>query len=408
MNTTETSGKTALFAWEFGGHLGHIMNMLPLAKVLHARGYQINFALKDLSRANIIYDYNPAFKIFQAPVWTARAQGATIPPQTLAQILQRYGYKNSNAVEALVRAWLSIYDAVEPDLVVYDYTFTAQLAFRGLSAKQVTLGSGFFTPSFDEKTAELWVSENDTALQLEHDEASVLKVINVVCEKFKKEKLSFISDLNKVDANFLSTFPELDHYKERSYFNYYGPIIESARFAKLEWTETPGRKKIFAYLKPGPVTEKILKVLSRLDCEAKIFLPGLSAKLRHEYESERMQFSLNPYDIKMAALSSDLAICHAGHGTVATLLLYGCPLVLVPLQAEQSLLVRRTNDLGVSASIFANDSEALVGKTINKVLKNDAYKKAALHFSKKYNKFTKVDPVVKIADDIDELMMKCS
>lgn len=359
--------RKVLFVWELGGHLGHILNMLPLACELHARGFEVAFALRELARAHLIYERYPQFELLQAPCWNVPAHNKESVPQSLAQVLQCYGYLNAQAVEALARAWLSLYAGVQPDLVVYDYSFTAQLAYRGLSATQVTVGSGFFTPTFDQSTPPFWPERCNNAEQLKQDEAKVLDVINAVCERLQKPSVRFISDLNQVDANFLSTIPELDHYGERAGFTYTGPLLGAHEFQPVKWSGKQKGKRIFAYLKPGELTEKLLSILAHGSNEAHIFMPGLPQRIRKLYESNSLHFTTKPFDIRQAA-EADFAICNGGHGTVAALLLEACPMLLLPQHAEQYLLSKRTDVLGVSETLTPdvkpNDIQASLGRLI--------------------------------------------
>ena len=36
-----------VFAWELGGHTGHVTTLMPIARALRARGHEVQFLLRD-------------------------------------------------------------------------------------------------------------------------------------------------------------------------------------------------------------------------------------------------------------------------------------------------------------------------------------------------------------------------
>ncbi len=57
---------TILFAWELGGGMGHLTNIAPLARHLAQQGHEVAVALRDLSRAAIVFPGDDV-QILQAP-----------------------------------------------------------------------------------------------------------------------------------------------------------------------------------------------------------------------------------------------------------------------------------------------------------------------------------------------------
>ena len=58
--------RTVLLAWEVGGGLGHLINLLPLARGLSGRGHRVVAVLRDLSKVEHVFQ-NIDIEILQAP-----------------------------------------------------------------------------------------------------------------------------------------------------------------------------------------------------------------------------------------------------------------------------------------------------------------------------------------------------
>ena len=58
---------TVLFAWESGGGLGHMVQMLPLAAQLARRGHRVCVALRHLSTAAAEVFGRAGVRFVQAP-----------------------------------------------------------------------------------------------------------------------------------------------------------------------------------------------------------------------------------------------------------------------------------------------------------------------------------------------------
>jgi hypothetical protein len=55
---------TILLAWELGGGLAHVINLLPLAQGFSQRGHRVYAALKDIGKAELSIRGNPSYPRF--------------------------------------------------------------------------------------------------------------------------------------------------------------------------------------------------------------------------------------------------------------------------------------------------------------------------------------------------------
>ena len=133
-----------LFAWEFGDYLGHVGNLVPLMRALQRRGHKVYFVTKSLASAYTMLAPGEV-DVFQAP----RFIGATQPKSTrcYADILHNNGYSDVTTLKPLVLAWQSLYKALQPDVLVFDYAPTAQIAGLELNIPKFLCGNSYYNPA---------------------------------------------------------------------------------------------------------------------------------------------------------------------------------------------------------------------------------------------------------------------
>jgi hypothetical protein len=221
LGRVRASAATVVFCWELGGGLGHLMQMLPLAQDLAKAGHRVYVALRDLDRAGALYA-SAGVSFLQAPVWlSGAAQFAR--PATFAQMLANCGFGSNAALFARACAWRNLMKMVAPDLVVFDHAPSALLASRGLPdpPRRALIGSGFCSPPDDGGEGPWAIVRPEEAAaigseRLREDDAAVLARCNWVLGKWGSPPLQRLGQLySEVDENFLTTFPELDHFPGR-------------------------------------------------------------------------------------------------------------------------------------------------------------------------------------------------
>jgi glycosyltransferase involved in cell wall biosynthesis len=211
-------GKTILFAWELGGGLGHLMQILPLAEDLARDGHRVWVALKDLTRAADVLG-RAGVSFLQAP---APAGPVRIPrPLGYAQLLLNVGFAGDKELFARACAWRNLFRMTRPDLIVAEHAPTALLASRGLSVRRALLGPGFYCPPDEPDDGRLWgqlrpLPAGARLDTLRAQEASLLAGINRLLENWKAPPLERLGRFYEgVDENFLTTLPELDPFPRR-------------------------------------------------------------------------------------------------------------------------------------------------------------------------------------------------
>ena len=312
-------GKTVLFAWELGMGLGHLMQMLPLARNLWERGHTVVVALRQLERAADVFGRAGVFYL------PAPHKSAAPPrfPRALAygQFLANVGFGDDDELFALACAWRNLIRSVGPDLIVCDHAPTALLAARALpEMKRVVIGSGFCVPpaweSVGDETARPRAPLRPAAVAADPApalavEAEVLSRVDWLLENWGEPPLEKLSQLSAdVDETFLTTFPELDHFRDRSTggraasgTRYWGPVLGDGNDGRAEapqWPDGSGPRG-FAYFKAMPAASDVLAALKSIGWPAVAYVDGLGAAGRKALASPTLHLGEKRVDVAKAA-----------------------------------------------------------------------------------------------------------
>jgi hypothetical protein len=392
-NPPRAGPSTVLFCWELGGGLGHLMQMLPLAEGLAKRGHRVYMALRDLDRAGTLYG-RTGVSFLQAPAWQGGAPRSA-PPVTFAQVLANCGFGTKTALFARACAWRNLFKLVGPDLLIVDHAPTALLASRGLPREpwRALIGSGFCCPpdglADDGPWAVVRPEELDTVgcERLREADAQVLGRCNWVLGQWGLPAVDRLGQLYaEVDENFLTTFPELDHFPRRTGAGYWGPVISEAPGAEPPaWPDAPGPRAL-VYLKDVSAAEAALGALARVRAPAVAFIDGASADVRQRLEGPTVHVSPRPLDLRRAARECDLAVLGGGHGATAELLLAGKPVLELPSAREQRMVADAVARLG-AGEVAPSKRPDDVRHKLSLMLASDAYRRAADRFARRYSTF---------------------
>lgn len=391
-----------LFAWEFGENWGHLSRDLPVARQLIAAGHQVLCVVQDTRIAAEMLE--PAgISFVQAPM-SRRILQTTKPIESYSEMLIIGGYGEHDTLRGLIDGWLGLFKLFCPDVVLIDYAPTALLAARIKGVPTVLAGSGFELPPQSKPLPSF--NARATSSRENHllGEEIALRNINHVLTCFRTRPLSQFADVFHSGHKILTTFAELDHYGERNGQIYIGPIYEMPCAHSAQWPEGNDGPRIFAYLRPWiPGVEDLLSALQTYGASVICAFPGATASQIQRFQTSQLR--IFPVAVSIAPLlaSANLVIGY-GSGTVATALLAGVPLLLVPRWSEQILTALRVEALGAGLSVKGKPSQETFSSAINALLTNPGIQVAAKRFAKKYESFNIEQAVNCIVDTIHSVI----
>lgn len=391
-----------LITWELGGGLGHLAPLVPLARELATRGHAVSLATRELAHVDALFG-GLDVRHFQAPIKTTRSADRMDPPRTFAHILHNSGFSDPGELAAMAGAWRNLYELLKPDVILFDHSPLAMLASRAVLARRAVIGTGFCCPPdvYPLPDFRPWLPEASESLR--RDEDHVLGNMNGLLASWRLAPLERLSQLyREVEATFLTTFVELDNYaSERTGAEYFG-VWSTPGGRAPRWPNAPG-KRIFAYLKPFPAVAGLLEALQRERQPAIVFLDPLDPKLRARFESPGLRFETEPLDLSGVGASCDVAILNGGHGSTASMLLAGKPLLEIPLYLEQALNAGAVVRLGAGLSADLGKPEEIASK-LAELLQCEQYGIAARQFAARYMDFKPQESIENIVGRMEKIV----
>ena len=365
------------FAWELGGNTGHFSTLLPIARAMRSRGHAVRFFLHEPA---VGLDLEGADGLSRegAPFWDAPPNYPD--PLNFGEILLNFGYHDAGVLKQLIdawreRLWLS-------DALIANVAPTAHLAALTLGIPSFEISQGFHIPPamFPAPPLRDWLPSPRASL--EAADTRVLQSINAALAAYGVAPLKSIGDIF-AGRSMLLTYPELDIYPGRGPAEYFGIPDSGEGSARPPWPA--GDKRVFMYLYHHySGLDALAKALHRLDVSTLAFCRGLPADFLEKHNHGNVHFCAEAMAASALLPQADLVICHASHQMTAQALLAGKPLLMLPTQLEQYLIMRRVVRHGSGLGIAPDTPQADFGAALTELLANPGYGEKARAFATRY------------------------
>lgn len=366
------------FAWELGAGTGHVAPLMPIAGALRERGHEVRFVLRE-PRAGEDLDATAAMERIGAPIWLGPPSFAN--PRNFGEILLNFGYGDPAALRRLIEAWRERLS--DTALVVANVAPAAHLAARTLGIPSLEISQGFHIPppAMPSPPFRDWLPA--PRARLEAADRRVLAAMNEVLGAYGVAPLGTIGELF-AGRSLLLTYPELDIYPERGPAQYFGIAQSGEGSAVPPWPAGRG-PRVFAYLyRYYPGLEPLLEALAALDCPTLAFARGVDEALRAKFAGGSLCLAAEPLAVSRLLPECDLALCHASHQMSAQALLAGKPLLMLPTQLEQFLLMRRIVRQGAGLGIDPGTRHAEYAAALRELWAKPRYRERAQEFARRY------------------------
>lgn len=365
--------------WELGADWGHIARFLPIALGLRERGHEPVLLLRDLSRAHTLFAPH-GIECLQAPLWLRQVTG--LPAEiNLAETLFRFGFLEPEGLMANIAAWRALWKRIGAQLLVCDHAPTALLAARGLGLPTVAIGNSFAVPPLQAPLPPYrwWLPHASLRGRLAETDRRLAYSANRALAAFGAPPLHSACDLYRVPQRFICSVPALDVYGDRADATYVGAINQLDAGVSPQWPEGEG-PRLFAYLKPAyRHFDAMLDALAASGARVLAYAPGIPAAAEQRHRG-RIAFSPRPLGMAEACAQADVGICHAG-GTTEVLLQAGKPVLLLPMQMEQTMTARRAEATGACLHQPMGDGAQALGARLAQLLADPRLAGAAGRFA---------------------------
>lgn len=354
--------------------------MRALARELHRRGHECTFAACDLRSAEEFIEPELG-AVLQAPV---RLGGGRNPVRTqvnYASLLNNSGFDDIIGLAGRIRAWRTLFETVQPQLIICDHSPTALLAARSLDLPRANVGVGFMVPPLVQPFPVFQPRLQVAAETLAHNEAAVTRNINQALARLHLPALARLQDIFAEARAYILSYRELDHYECARAEPYLG-LPDTAHGADPVWPAGDG-PKILAYLRPSKNLESVLTALARSRTRVLLRVGDLSAAKLQPFLRPGLAATDQLVHMQRAAESCDAFVNNASHGFTAEMLLAGRPGLLLPIHLEHSLVARRAVQLG--AALTPPEQGAFnLSQALDRIVEDSALRTAAENFSARY------------------------
>ena len=366
--------RTVLCTWEVGGELGHISRLSAIAKTLEKAGYRVVVALKDLSRAYPFFT-GTGITLMQAPVWLPRISMQR-PIACQADSMLLLGYLEPDPLECQMLAWRALVDAVQPDLLVFDFSPTAMLALRDYAIPKVLVGTGFAEPAPGAPLAD-WRPTRANDDLVARQEQRVLSVINQVLTRRGETSLACVADVFRADLTLIGNLRELDLYPQRPATRY---CLAPASTAKGHMAFAATRQpRVVAYLKPAyPGFAQVLAALTQADADVIAICPMAPPGSLEKWQRPNVRFTRDLVNLPALMVQADLFVGHGNAGTARESLVAGIPVLVLPLQLEQLLTGMRLQNFGVGRMLEGEPKAAAIAAAVRQMLQQGGEYRSAV------------------------------
>ena len=344
-----------LLIWEQGQNLGHLVRLREFSAQIRRRGgVPVWIVPSKFAAQSLIWS---ADERRVAPVVgkegskVARAQGLHRAPKCFADILLEIGFSDASALAHALGQWVRLFNELEPDAVVCDYSPVAQLAACCQALPTVHLTNGFDAPpgsfpAFFRAGASPPVAHSVTP-SVEHLTSSIHEASKSIGRVHTLEE--YLAWPTKVHDGL----PETDPYGVRSGMRHIGPVTLDGAAFRSYWSE--GRqmngKRVFAYMRGE--TGNILTILESLkSAEASVLCvwPEVPKAHLERYRGTSIRIETEPVDLTTALERADAVVNYGSAGVVASTLLAGKAQLMVPIDLEKHQLALRmqAQELGLA------------------------------------------------------------
>lgn len=390
-----------LFAWELGGSLGHLTRIYPILLALEQRGHQVSAAVRDQKHITAVWP-NLKATVLPAPYKAHPTADEIHPVKYYVDILNNIGWGNAQDLRMLLQDWETVYRNVRPDFVIHDHSPTALLISQSLQVRHALLGTGFCSP-LDESLSRLlrtWVTP-DLALE-QQISARIVNNLNQILLPGTQQISRPTQIYSRVDENFLTTFPELDHFGARPNATYWG-IPNATQGIRPAWPEVGG-PKLFAYLHADARLQQTLHVLEKIGKPTLVYISG---KWDHSAAagSATLKIVNQPVDLEWVGRECAVGILNGSHGATAAFLMAGKPILQLPIQLEQYLCAKRSVELEAALIVDRYQPEMIV-PALRQLLYESHFTMKANQFRERYRNWTPASRVSRIVGRIEELLRR--
>jgi UDP:flavonoid glycosyltransferase YjiC (YdhE family) len=197
-------------------------------------------------------------------------------------------------------------------------------------------------------------------------------------------RLACFADFFDTDLDLLTTWPEVEHYPQRTGARYWGPILSRLPGKAPDW-RIGSAPRAFVYLYGNyRKLDVVLQAVELSGIDALVYSPGAPESITNRFGNAHIKFSKEIYAFDRVLVDAAALICHGNFGTVWEGLLQGKPMLCLPVHMEQSIATQRLVEFGVAIQPGNDMTVESIKDALLRLLIHPEYRAAARRVASKY------------------------
>lgn len=389
----------ALLAWEIGAGFTHARNALGVVAHLAAAGVDCTVALADPR-------FEPWFRahgarVLQTWLWPPMRVGAMAPaPRAInrfSDILASYGALDPAHLAAGIAHYDTLFDLAQPDVLLCENAFAAQLAARG-RIPTIVYGSTllFIPPRVGDDLVAIMPHEPPS-----WPEDEVLDALNAALGASARPPLAHITEMMDCAAILPFGPAAFDPYaaaRSTPVLPPYCPDFPHGARAGA------GDETIVYLHESAQASAPLMDALARLPPPLRIYIPALAAEQRAAFEQRGFAVETSMLSLDTISARGKILVHHGGVGLAAVALALGLPQVVLARFHDNAAAGQFVADRGLGAWLHvSSDADAIVAAIA--AVRNDSVMRArALQQAPDFARWFDGDPTLEVARKAAEVL----
>jgi hypothetical protein len=391
----------ALLAWELGAGFTHSQNLFGVACHLRSIGVECIIATADPRFDS--WFRSIGCKTLQTYLWPVMRQGLALPAQRKAQvytdILANFGICQPVNIMANLAHYETLFDLVQPDLLLCDNAPGAVLAARE-RIPTIIFGSTLMMmpPQQGDAFAPIDPAFPDPAWPIN----DILDSFNAGLGAFAKSPLFGVKDLfgQSVVMPFgPAAFDPYWHARQEPVLSPYCPDLPEATSDRIG-------DKVFVYIHETMQFNKaVFDAVSSLPTGSRIYIPSLSAEKQKRLQARGMSIETTMLALQDIARDAGILIHHGGVTLTAAALALAVPQVILAQYLENEIAGRFVAHKGLgSVHSVKNLAHKDIPGDVTSMLGNKKLKQKAVQDAAEFRDWFAIDPTYEVARKAAEML----
>ncbi len=352
------TSKCYVIVWELGFGTSYLSFIRMLSETITQSGNRCVVICKDPGLAQRFIS-DPNVSVLEAPAPATYSESGVKTQTSYASLLFNNGFHSSTALARRISAWNALFATAGADFIFARHSPTAIIAARTLGLPVLHYGNSFSVPP----PSAPWPSFRPDLIvgqqTLIQNELRMTRLINRALNTIGGDLIGSVQDIYAELPTALLDYPALDWFGGHRETK--GTVLKYLGFPDLNFGPAPtwpGRRAVKVFLSLLPSSDKNwASVLTDLGAEVLLRVRD-TAITSEETRSPEFVSTTNDGHLNFAQAirECDYVVGYGSHNLVCEALLAGKPVAVIAHSADELLLGKRVESLGVGIMLSQTPS----------------------------------------------------